>query len=265
MTYHQRNKRSTLGAKVIIGFVVIIILLRIFNVNMVDGLLKNSFNYVLESKSTALVPLRNSLVYFRSKSGLEEENKKLRTENTDLKLRALTADAVSQEFEEFKSQFEPRAEDEQPVKVILRPPFVPFDIIRLSGNLEQYAEGSLVFYKSVVIGSLVEKTGRYGSVELYSTPGKITPASVKGQQFEAKGLGGGRYLIEVPKDMDVKEGDPVLFPSEQVLLLGVVGQLESNEEDLFKKVFFNLPTPLDSMQYVTIGMQQHYEQSQPTQ
>jgi hypothetical protein len=108
----------------------------------------------------------------------------------------------------------------------------------------------------VVIGTLVEKTGRYGSVKLFSSPNEVTPAVVKGVQFEAKGLGGGRYYLEAPKDFVVAENDPVLYPNEQIILLGVVGQIESNEEDLFKKIYFNLPVPIESISYVSVGTQQ---------
>jgi len=265
MIYRQKNRRSTFGIKIVIGLVALFLVLRFFNINLTDGVLKNGFNYILESKSAILSPARGTLVYFQSKKKLEESQKRLLAENTDLKLKALTGVAISQEFESFKSQFTEFGTGTQPIKVILKPPFMLFDIIRLSGDLESYAEGSPVFYKNVIIGTLVEKTSRYGSVKLFSTPDTVTPALIKGVQFEAGGLGGGRSQIEVPKDFDLKEGDPILYPNQEVILLGVVGQLESSEEDLFKKVYFNLPVPLDSISYVTIGTLQPYEQPEPTE
>ncbi len=252
MIYRQKNRRGTGGIKIVIGLVVLLVLFRILNINLTDGFLKNGVNYVLESKSVILSPIRGTLVYFQSKNKLEESQRKLLAENMDLKLDALTSLAITQEFEYFKTLFGDVSSSTQPIKVILKPPFTPFDTVSLSGNLDPYAEGSSVFYQSVLIGTLTEKTGRYGSVKLLSTPGNVTPALIKGVQFEAKGLGGGRYIIEAPKDFDIKEGDPILYPSEQVILLGVVGQLESKEEDLFKKVSFNLPVPLDSISYVSI-------------
>ncbi len=252
MIYRQKNRRGTGGIKIVIGLIVLLVLFRIFNINLTDGFLKNGVNYVLESKSAVLSPVRGALVYFQSKDTLEESQRKLLAENMNLKLDALTSQAITQEFEYFKTLFGDVSPSTQPIKVILKPPFTPFDTVSLSGDLDPYAEGSSVFYQNVLIGTLMEKTGRYGSVKLLSTPGNVTPALIKGVQFEAKGLGGGRYFIEAPKDFDIKEGDPILYPSEQVILLGVVGQLESKEEDLFKKVSFNLPVPLDSISYVSI-------------
>lgn len=264
MTYRQRNKKRYVGTKIIVGCIVLTIVLRLFGINLTDGVLKNSFNYIIESKITLIAPLKNIFVYFQSKNKLEEENKKLKEESVSLRLNALTNQTVNQEFDAFKNQFGDGVQSNlSPIKVILKPPFMPFDIIRVAGNLESYTEGNLVFYQNVVIGSIIEKTNRYASVELFSTPGKVIPASIKGTQFEAKGLGGGRYMMEVSKDFDVKEGDAIVYPHEQIILLGVVGQIESNEEDLFKKIYFNTPVALSSISYVTIGIQA-YEQTEPT-
>lgn len=263
MTYRQRNKNKNMGTKILIGCVVAFVVLRIFGINFTDGVLKNSFNYIMESRTAAFAPLKNSLVYFQSKKTLEEENRRLKGENLNLNLSTLTNQTLNQEFEGYRNQFADVAAGSNPIKVILKPPFMPFDIIRLGGDVEQYTVGNLVFYKNVIIGSLVEKTSRYASVELFSTPGKVTPASIKGTQFEAKGLGGGRYVMEVSKDFEVSEGDAIVYPHEKVVLLGVVGEIESNEEDLFKKIYFNTPVPISSISYVTIGIQS-YEQTQPS-
>lgn len=262
MTYHQRNKKRNIGLKIIIGSIVLFVVLRLFGINIVDGVLKNSLNYVIESKTVMFSPLRNFIGYFQSKTELQEENKNLKAENLNLKLNTLTNQTVNEEFEIFKKQFTEPATNTAPIKVILKPPFMPFDIIRLSGNLESYTVGDLVFYQNVVIGTLTEKTNKYGTVELFSTPGKVIPASVKGTQFEAKGLGGGRYVMEVAKDFDITEGEAIVYPHEKIILLGVIGQIESNEEDLFKKIYFNTPVSLDAISYVTIGIQT-YEQTEP--
>ena len=260
MTYRQRNKKRNIGFKIIIGCIVLFVALRLFGINITDGVLKNSLNYVVESKTIMFSPLRNFIGYFESKKKLEEENKNLKSENVSLKLATLTNQTINDEFETFKKQFTEPATNTASVKVILKPPFMPFDIIRLSGNLESYTVGDLVFYQNVVIGTLVEKTNKYGSVELFSTPGKVIPASIKGTQFESKGLGGGRYVMEVAKDFEVTEGEAIVYPHEKIILLGVIGQIESNEEDLFKKIYFNIPVSLDAISYVTIGIQT-YEQT----
>jgi len=131
---------------------------------------------------------------------------------------------------------------------------MPFDFIRASGDFSNYNMGDLVFYQNIVIGTIADKSSTYTTIELFSTPDKVIPAVINGTQFEAKGLGGGRYVLETSKDFEVKEGDAIAYPFEKIVLLGVVGQIETSESELFKKVYFNIPVTLDSISYITVGI-----------
>lgn len=259
MIYRQRNKKKINGTKVIIGLFISFLILRIFNVTFFGDFFTNTTNTILESKMTIFSPLKNSLLYFKSKKELSLENEKIKNENFDLKLSSLTQQATEAEFNEFKKLYANISTSTSTVKVLLKPPFMPFDTIRIAGNINTYEIGNLVFFQNVVIGTLVENTNSFGTVELFSTPGKKTPAIIKGTQFEANGLGGGRYEMEVPKDFEVQVGDTILYPHEKIILLGVVEQSEVREDDLFKKIYFNTPVPLDSLSYVTIGIKSHEE------
>ncbi len=263
MIYRQRNKTKFKGIKIVGIIFVILLFLRLLNISFVSRLFDQPVNYIVESNLRILSPIKNTLVYFKDKKSLEEQVKQLRTENTELKLENLLNKNISNEFEYFKSQFGEVTQQNTFFKVILRPPFTPFDRIRIAGNLEPYQVGNLVFYKSLLIGKIIEKDNRYATVELFSSPEKKTVITVKGTQFEAHGLGGGRYVFEASKDFDVTEGEPIVYPEQTVVILGVVEFVESREEDLFKKVYFNLPTSLDMISYVTIGITQQYEQQDP--
>ncbi len=263
MIYRQRNKNKFKGVK-IVGFIFILLLfLRLLNISFVSKLFDHPVNYILESNIFILAPIKNTLVYFKDKKSLEEQVKQLKGENTELKLENLLNKNITNEFEYFKSQFGEVAQQNTFFKVILRPPFTPFDVIRITGKLDPYQIGNLVFYKNLIIGKIIEKDNQYATVELFSSPEKKTVITVKGTQFEARGLGGGRYMFEASKDFDVVEGEPIVYPEQTVLILGVVEFVETKEEDLFKKVYFNLPTSLDMISYVTIGITQQYEQQNP--
>lgn len=247
-----------------VGFIFLLLLiLRIFNISFIVKIFDYPTNFILESNSIVISPFKNTLVYLKNKKELEEKVKKLEAENIDLKLKNLLNQNISQEFDYFTKQFGTFTPQNNLFKVILKPPFTPFDVIRVSGPLGQYSIGDFVFYKNILIGKVVEKDARYATVELFSTPDKKTPIMVKGTQFEAKGLGDGHFVFEASKDFEIQEGDPIIYPEEMNLILGVVGLIESKEEDLFKKIYFNIPTPINSISYITIGIQQ-YEQTQPT-
>jgi len=254
MTYLQRNKKKNKGTKIVIGIIIFFLILRIFNIQFFGTVFKNTFNYVLESKIGILAPAKNMLTYFQSNDKLVEQNETLKKTNIDLKLDLLTKQIIDEEFELFKSQFIVSDKEIKPLKVILKPPFMPFDLITVAGDLDEYSIGDLVFYQNILIGSIKDKTGVYATVELFSTPDKVTSTTINGTQFESKGLGGGRYVVEVSKDFEVQEGDAISYPLEKIVLLGVASQIESNEENLFKKVYFNVPVALESISYVTVGI-----------
>lgn len=260
MTYRQRNKTKHRGVKIIGSIFLLFLILRLLNVSFVSNMFDGTVNYVLESNVYVLSPVKNTLMYFKDKKDLQDRVQELQSENTDLKLDNLLNKNITQEFEYFKNQFGEVPQQNNMFKVILRPPFTPFDMIRISGKLDAYNVGDFVFYKNILIGKITEKDNRYATVELLSSPDKKIPITVKGTQLEAQGLGGGRYSFETSKDLDIKEGDPVVYPDQTVLILGVVEFIETKEQDLFKKVYFNLPTSLDTISYVSIGMSQKYEQ-----
>jgi cell shape-determining protein MreC len=254
MIYRQRNKNRHIGTKVIVTFFVVVVILRIFNINIISKIFDAPANYILESQTVVLSPFINTLIYFKSKKELEEQNKSLQSDNVNLKLENLLNNTISQEFEYFKNEFGTTTQGSL-YKVILKPPFTPFDNIQIVGDLGSKQVGDLVFFKTILIGKIVEKSDRYATVELFSTPDKVTPVSIKGTQFEAKGLGGGRFVLEASKEFEVTEGEAIIYPEQTLVILGVVEFIELKEEDLFKKIYFNVPVPISSISYVTIGIQ----------
>ncbi len=254
MIYRQRNRKKISGIKVILIIFGLLLVLRIFNVSLVTRIVDAPINYILESHIAVLSPFKNTFVYFVNKRDLETRIESLQEENTNLKLENLLEKTLGQEFEYFKNEFQTIPQN-QLYKVILKPPFTPFDNIRISGDLQSKQIGDFVFYKTVLIGKITEKYNQYATVELFSTPDKITPVSILGTQFEAKGLGDGRFVLEASKEFEVKQGDPILYPEQRILVLGVVEFIESNEQDLFKKIYFNVPAPISTISYVTVGIQ----------
>ncbi len=251
MIYRQRNKNKFKGYKIIFIIFITLFIFRIFNGHFFINIFNSPINYILESHSIVLSPFKHTLLYFKSKNDLEAEVEQLKKENGDLKLENLLSKTISQEFEYFYSEFGTTTIGDL-YKVILKPPFTPFDTMQISGNLSQKQDGAFVYYKSVLIGKLIEHNNSYGTVELFSSPEKVTPVVINGTQFEAKGLGAGRFILECSKEFEVEIGDSILYPDQKIRILGVVEYIEKKEEDLFKKVYFNLPVTIDSISYITI-------------
>ena len=253
MIYRQRNRKKKFGIKIFFGVLFLFIILRLFNIPIFVTLFDKPVHYIVESNLFILQPFKNSILYFKDKKQLQDEVNRLKKENIDLKIQTLFEQTTLNEFEVFKQQFASTTSMGTVAKVILKPPFSPFDTITISGNLEKILVNDFVFYNSILIGKVVSRDNTYAKVELFSTPEKVTPILLHGVQFEAKGLGGGRYVFEASKEFEVASGDPIVFPDQKLIILGVVEFIESKEEDLFKKIYFNLPIPFDSLLYVTVG------------
>lgn len=254
MIYHQRNKTRNTGTKIILSLIVLLVILRISNISFFVDIFNIPANYILESNAIVFSPIKNTLVYFKSKKNLEDQVKNLQFENANLKLENILGQTITQEFEYFKKQFGEGIFENKLYKVILKPPFTPFDNIQIAGDLYTKNIGDFIFYKSILIGKIVEKNNRYATVELFSTPNKITPIIIKGQQFEARGLGGGRFIFEASKEFEITQGEPIIYPEEKLLILGVVELIESKEENLFKNIYFNIPVPISNISYVSVGI-----------
>ena len=259
MIYRQKNKKKSLRIVLIIIFVIIV--LRLFDNVFIIRLFDYPTNYILDSQNSLLEPLKNKIVYFQDKDELRSRLNELERENLELKLNQIFNQSNVQEFEAFIERFGSQSNERELFRVIAHPPFVPFDIIKITGDLRSYSIGELVFYKNILIGQIIEKNNRYASVKLFSSPDTSIPVLIRGSQFEAIGLGAGRYVFEVSKDFEIEEGDIILYPEQNPYILGSVGLIESSREDLFKKIYFNVPVALRSLSYVSIERQNQHDET----
>lgn len=259
MIYRQKNKKKTF--KTVFILIAILIILRVFDNSIVIRIFDYPVLYVLDSQNKLFAPIKEKLVYFQDKKALEEQNIILQKENLELKLSQVFDQSNLQEFDFFIEQFGTQQQTELLFRVIEVPPFSPFDIIKITGDLRAYQVNDFVLYKNIVIGKISEKNNAYASVSLFSSPETITPVLIRGSQFEAFGLGGGRYVFEVAKDFEIAEGDIILYPNQNPFILGSVGLIESSQEELFKKIYFNVPVALRSLSYVSIIQKEQYEQN----
>jgi cell shape-determining protein MreC len=263
MIYRPKNKKKNKFFKIILFIFSLLLILRLFNNSFAMHIFNYPVNYILDSTHTILSPIKNLFLYVKDKDDLQKEILQLKKENIELKLNQISYQTNTQEFEHFKSVFGVFENNVNTnlLRVISRPPFLSFDLLQITGDLEQYTIGDFVFYKNILIGKLVEKNKIYGTVKLFSSPQEKTLITVRGAQFEATGLGSGRYIFEVAKDFQVEHNDVISLSADTFFVLGVVNLVESKEEDLFKKVYFNVPVPLSIISYVTVGQfNKAYEQ-----
>lgn len=69
---------------------------------------------------------------------------------------------------------------------------------------------------------------------------------------EAIGIGGGNFRLEVPREMDVKEGESITIPSISPNIFGIVEKIEYKEADSFQTILFKSPVNTGELKWVEV-------------
>jgi cell shape-determining protein MreC len=162
--------------------------------------------------------------------------------------------------------------------VIERPPRTPFDSLVIDiGSDQDILEGDMVFSDSVyAIGMISSVSGHTSTVTLFSSAGQkidalinspiegvkddsgVGTSTVKSRVKDAlnpvvaEGQGAGNFYIKLPKNIKVKVGDPVVWPSAETILLGAVEVVESGEGEAYSQLRFKSPINMNSLRYVQV-------------
>lgn len=162
--------------------------------------------------------------------------------------------------------------------VIERPPKTPYDSLVLDiGSDQEILEGDMVFSDGMYAIGTISSVGNHTStVTLFSSSGQkidaLINSPIEGEKdipnstttastakaknvlnpVVAEGRGGGNYYIKLPKNIKVKVGDPVIWPSTETILLGAVEVVDSSEGDAYSQLYFKSPINMNSLRYVQI-------------
>lgn len=140
--------------------------------------------------------------------------------------------------------------------VTQRPPFTPYDTLTIKGgSVNGIQVGDLAFAGSdVLVGSVSAVFPNSSIVTLYSSSGQQQEVYVgtSSNSVISEGRGGGNFYIKVPSETKINVGDPVIWPSMQNILIGVVNKVDSNPGDAFSYILFKSLAPIYSIRYVEI-------------
>ena len=164
--------------------------------------------------------------------------------------------------------------------VIERPPRTPFDSLVLNiGSDQDILEGDMVFSDGLyAIGTITSVSNYSSTVTLFSSSGQKIDALINSSIEGAKdtvnigttststranikdslspvvveGRGGGNFYIKLPKNIKVKIGDPVTWPSTETILLGAIEVVDSSEGEAYSQLYFKSPINMNSLRYVQI-------------
>ena len=201
--------------------------------------------------------LARTIGTLESKEKLFEENKFLAQELASAQERLLIL-SVLQEDNRKLQELEGRSKKEKSTlaAVLLSPPLSPYDILVLDvGAREGISSGDLVrSTNGSPLGRITEVFRDFSRAELFSTPGMETAIRIgeKGIQGKAKGIGGGEFQIILPREFEIAQGDPVVFPELSASPFGIVGSVVYQETDFLQLVSFRSPVNVRELSYVLV-------------
>jgi cell shape-determining protein MreC len=170
------------------------------------------------------------------------ENDVLHRELERERLKVFRAEQIMDENRELKMLLGRSDETNYTLAYVLaRPALTPYDTMLIdAGSSKGVSVGDLVFGEaSVVIGEVRDVFPGNSRAVLFSSPGVETDVFLPdgGASGVARGRGHGNFVMRLPQDIAVGEGDAIMMPGD-AMLLGFVSAVERLVGDVFQTVRF---------------------------
>jgi len=262
MSYHQKNNFSltkrdnkTTNKRSVLFVVLLLIIFFIFffkgiffTVGKSFWLLKKTTNHFIEYNADIL----------RSKNSLIKENNNLKEKLLLDKNEKIIVDLVKKENEELKNILNRSNNIENVIlsNVLVKPFLSAYDtlIIDIGSNKGVKVKDKVIADGNVHIGYIAEAYKNTSKVVLYSSFGEKTPVLVGDNHIEkeALGVGSGNFIIEVPRELDIKEDDIITLPMISNNIFGLVEKIEFKNTDVFQKILFKSPVNISELKWVQV-------------
>lgn len=196
--------------------------------------------------------------HFDSKSNLYKQNILLKDALKEKDTELLQLKTLEQENADLKEVLG-RTKKENPIilaAILAKPNITPYDVLIIDeGEASGVKAGDLVFAKGdVVLGEIESVEKESARVLMYSTPGNISQVilGATGKYFNAHGLGGGSFEVDLPRELEVKEGDNFFYPGLDNVLLGIVRKVDFDSRDSFRKIIIQSPVNIQEERWVEV-------------
>ena len=122
-------------------------------------------------------------------------------------------------------------------RVFARPPQTHYDtlLVSLSDNAN-VGVGDQAYASGILLGEVIEINNRVAQVSLYSSPGATLDARIGDPSaiVVMRGLGGGTFFLEVPKEVSLQEGNAILLAQSETLIAVVQRIIDEPEQTTFR-------------------------------
>jgi len=200
----------------------------------------------------------NNIEILNSKENLLKYNSLLREQIIEKNEKLILFDVLKKENEELKNILNRNKTNQKFLlgTVLVKPFLSAYDtlIVDVGSSDGVKINDQVLTEGSIFIGYISEVYDKTSKITLYSSYGEKAKILIGSSNIEkeAIGLGGGNFKVEIPRGIEVKEGDPVIIPSISTNVFGTVDKIEFKESDSFQTVLFKSPVNIAELKWVEI-------------
>jgi rod shape-determining protein MreC len=242
----------------VISILVIIFIIIILSLPITRNLLFYIGTPIWKIKTNITIFLTDNYKLFSSKKTLIQENLILKDEITTLSQEKVFTDIIKRENEDLKSIFlrKNKNQDHILATVLVKPFLSPYDTLIIDvGTQNGVTVGNSVLVQgNIFIGYISEVNTKSSKVILHSSPGEKTNVIIGENNIskEALGMGNGNFILEVPRELGIQQGDSITIPSIYTNIFSVVERIEFKETDAFQTIFFKNPINISELKWVEV-------------
>lgn len=193
--------------------------------------------------------------FWKSRSALQREIERLSSE-VDREKGMQAAFRVLEKENDILRTFARVAENTPGVTVSVISSYAasPYGTFMIGGGSAQgISVGDLALAgDGFVLGSVTDVSEKSAVVSAVFSPGTLTDVMTDTVAFSVRGRGGGNARAEVPRELPLGVGDPLLAPLYGSRPVGVIGKIESASSSAFADVFVLFPYNTNTIRFVFV-------------
>lgn len=261
MSFLQRNRKFLNRddkKSILIPFFTIIFFIFIFSLSYTRNILFTVGSPLWYIKNSTVNFMSDNISVLRSKTSLVEENTQLKDQLLIKNKEQALFEILKKENEDLKNILNRKKSSQKLLlsSVLIKPFLSAYDTLIIDAGKSAGVEvGDQVLAEgNIFIGYVSDVHDDVSKVVLYSSSGEKVKVLIGNSNIEkeAIGLGGGNFRMELPREIDIKEGDNVVMPSISPNIFGTVEKIEFKESDSFQYILFKNPVNISELKWVEV-------------
>lgn len=146
-------------------------------------------------------------------------------------------------------------------RILVRPTVSPYDTVVIdAGSGSGITVDDIVIVDNIPIGKVTRALTSTSMVELFSTSGVESDVLVgfDGVPARAVGQGGGTFRLDLPRDIEISEGDIVVLARFPSSVLASVEAVLVEASDPFQTILFKNPINISDLDWVEVLTQESH-------